>query len=146
MSAESPLHRALCDALDDEFRARATYQAVIDAFGPMHPFVHILQSEQRHIDVLLSLCAARGLPPIADPYAAGLPAPSSIEEACRNAILAETENVILYDHLMASAGDDEEVLWVFRGLRRASAYCHLSAFQRRLEGRQAESCRGCNHP
>lgn len=143
MIPQSPLHRALCDALDDEYRARATYRAVIGAFGPVFPFAHIVHSEQRHIDVLLSLFAERGLPVIEDPYADGLPVPSSIEEACRLAILTETENVALYDHLMAAAANDAEVLWVFRALRRASAGCHLSAFQRRLTGRHGAACDGC---
>jgi len=72
MSPQSPLHQALCEALDDEYKARATYQAVVDAFGPVLPFAHIIPSEQQHINALLNLLAARGLQAIADPYAAGL--------------------------------------------------------------------------
>ncbi|RAU20228.1 DUF2202 domain-containing protein [Paramagnetospirillum kuznetsovii] len=83
MVSQSPLHQALSDALDDEYKARATYQMVIDAFGPVLPFANIIQSEQRHIDALLSLLAGRSLPAIADPYAAGIAAPSSIQDACR---------------------------------------------------------------
>ncbi len=142
MAPRSTLHQALCEALDDEYRARATYRAVIDAFGPVLPFINIIQSEQRHINALLSLFAARGLEPIADPYAQGLPAPASIEAACRIGVHAEIENAALYDRLMQAAEGDDEVLWVFRNLRRASAECHLPAFQRRLTGAQAESCGG----
>jgi hypothetical protein len=137
---ESPLHRALCEALDDEYKARATYQAVVDKFGSIIPFTNIIQSEQRHINALLSLFAERGLPVITDLYADGLAAPASIEEACRAAVEAEIENTALYDHLMAAAAGDDEVLWVFRSLRRASAECHLAAFRRRLEGREDRFC------
>lgn len=143
MFFKSSLHRALCAALDDEYRARATYRAIIDAFGPVPPFVHIIQSEQRHIDTLLSLFFERGLAAIADPYADGLPAPPSIETAYRIAIIEETENAVLYDRLMEAAAGDEEVSWVFRMLQRASAECHLSAFRRALEGRLVDSCNGC---
>ena len=142
MIFESQLHQALCEALDDEYKARATYLAVIDAFGPVLPFANIIQSEQRHINALLSLFAERGLPVIMDPYAAGLDAPKTIEEACRIGVEAEIENAALYDRLMQAAAGDEEVLWVFRALRRASAQCHLPAFQRRLNGEQGASC-GC---
>jgi hypothetical protein len=140
MLPQSPLHQALCEALDDEYKARATYQAVIAAFGPVLPFANVIQSEQRHIDALLSLLAARGLPAIADPYASGLAAPSSIQEACSVGVEAEIENAALYDRLMDAAVGDEEVLWVFHALRRASAECHLPAFRRGLEGHLTDSC------
>lgn len=142
MIFETPLHQALCEALDDEYKARATYQAVIDAFGPILPFANIIQSEQRHINALLSLFSGRGLPAIHDPYALGMMAPESIEEACRIGVEAEIENAALYDRLMQAAAGDEEVLWVFRALRRASNECHLPAFRRRLNGAQGASC-GC---
>jgi hypothetical protein len=145
MSPESPLHQALCEALDDEYKARATYQAVVDAFGPVSPFAHIIPSEQQHIDALLSLLAARGLPAITDPYYAGLSAPSSIKEACRVGVQAEIENVALYDRLIQAANDDPEVSSLFRSLQHASAECHLPAFRRGLEGRMTDSCGGHDH-
>jgi H+-transporting ATPase len=44
---------ALSEALDDEYRARATYSKVIEHFGPVRPFVNIVQAEDRHIAALL---------------------------------------------------------------------------------------------
>lgn len=41
---------ALCLALDDEYKARATYRSVIGRFGPVLPFANILHTEQRHLD------------------------------------------------------------------------------------------------
>lgn len=132
--AYSPLHRALLDALDDEYKARATYRAVIEAFGPRLPFTRIIESEQRHVNALLGLLTARGLPAMADPYAAGIAAPATFEESCRLGVQAEIDNVRLYDRLNAAAEGDAEVLWVFAALRRASQECHLPAFLRALEG------------
>lgn len=146
--SRTSLHQALRDALDDEYKARATYRAVITAFGPVPPFINIVESEQRHIDMLLAVFAQRGLEPIDDPYADGLPAPASLLEAYRAGVQAEVENVALYDRLMAAATGDEAVQWVFRALRRASQDCHLPAFQRHLAGESASmggSCCGGQH-
>ncbi len=135
---QSPLHQALCEALDDEYKARATYYAVIRAFGPVLPFANIIQSEQRHINMLLGVLEQRGLAAIDDPYGPDLPAPASLEEAYQAGVEAEIENVALYDRLLAAAEGDETVSWVFRSLRRASQDCHLPAFQRFLDGHGAE--------
>lgn len=39
---------ALRAALDDEYRAEATYAAVITAFGEVRPFINIIEAERRH--------------------------------------------------------------------------------------------------
>ena len=41
------LDEALVAALDDEYHARATYRAVINAFGDVRPFVNIVESDVR---------------------------------------------------------------------------------------------------
>ena len=144
MIAQSSLQDALRAALDDEFKARATYQSVIDAFGPILPFVSIINSEQCHIEMLQSLLATRGLPAMDDPYVAGFPAPASIAEACRIGVEAEIENVALYDRLLNAAAGDQQVSQVFGALQHASAQCHLPAFRRALEGETADGC-GSGH-
>ena len=111
----------------------------------MPPFAHIIPSEQQHIDALLSLLAARGLPAIADPYAAGLTSAASIEEACRIGVQAEIDNVALYDRLLLAASNDPEVSMLFQALQHASAECHLPAFRHGLEGHLTDSCGGHNH-
>jgi len=40
------LSDVLADALDGEHLARATGRAVIDAFGPVRPFVNVVESER----------------------------------------------------------------------------------------------------
>jgi hypothetical protein len=50
--------KALCEALDDEYKARATYRKVIEAFGPIRPFVNIVEAEDRHAKALLALLRA----------------------------------------------------------------------------------------
>lgn len=55
MSVDEKTIEALRDALDDEYKARATYQSVIDKFGPVRPFVNIIEAEERHASALLRL-------------------------------------------------------------------------------------------
>lgn len=144
MSApSSPVHQALCAALDDEYKARATYAAVIDRFGPVRPFVNIIQSEQRHINALQMLLRRRGWAIPDDPYGGRVAAPPSLEEACRLGVQAELDNVALYDRLNDLAWGDDEVLTVFANLREASQHRHLPAFQRGADGGMGVGgCRG----
>jgi len=55
------LEEALRRALEDEYHARATYRAVLDAFGDVRPFVNIVESEERHIQALKRLLEKPGL-------------------------------------------------------------------------------------
>ncbi len=48
------LQKALVEALQDEYKARATYRLVISKFGEIRPFINIIESEERHIQALLS--------------------------------------------------------------------------------------------
>jgi rubrerythrin len=50
---ESTTIRALSEAIEDEYRARATYRKIIERFGPVRPFVNIVDAENRHVAVLL---------------------------------------------------------------------------------------------
>jgi len=57
---------ALHGALDDEFKAHATYRKVIEPFGPVRPFVNIVEAEHRHAEALLALLARAGVAPPRD--------------------------------------------------------------------------------
>ena len=135
MTGSSSTFQALCEALDDEYRARATYRAVIAKFGPVLPFANIVHSEQRHADALIRLFLDRGWQPPADRWDGHVQAPDTVTEACRIGVEAEIENVALYDRLFAMT-DDAEVVSVFTALRWASQERHLPAFQRCLNGEQ----------
>lgn len=144
MHTPPPDFQALCEALDDEYKARATYRAVIGRFGPVMPFANIVHSEQRHIDALLSLFAKRGWPAPADPWNGRIEAPASIQDACRAGVEAERDNVALYERITAMT-TAPDILAVFDALRTASAERHLPAFLRHLEGRGCGSGGGCGH-
>lgn len=143
MTPDTPIYTALCEALDDEYKARATYGAAISAFGPVTPFINIIQSEDRHVEALLRLFASRGWTAPADPYWGKVTIPGTFEEACRVAIQAEIDNVALYDRLNRLAAGDAEILSVFGNLQWASQERHLPAFQRGATGGRAGTSKQC---
>lgn len=123
---------AMTEALDDEYKARATYRAVIEKFGTVRPFSNIVEAEGRHAKALMGLFGKYDLPVPEDCYAGKVESPPSIEEACRQAVQSEIDNAEMYDRLLdvVTAPDVREVL---QNLQRASQENHLPAFRRRLE-------------
>jgi len=124
------LEEALRRALEDEYHARATYRAVLDAFGDVRPFVNIVESEERHIQALKRLFEKHGLAVPHDNWAGRVPAPESLERACEDAVEAELENAALYEKLIEAAHGHPEAQETFRRLRAASQERHLPAFER----------------
>lgn len=125
---------AMREALDDEYKARATYQGVIDRFGPVRPFVNIIEAEERHANALLRLFERFGIEPPKDRWAGQVPAPSSLAEACKAGVEAEIENAAMYERLLAQVGD-AKVRDVLTRLQQASQQRHLPAFRRCAERR-----------
>jgi rubrerythrin len=136
------LEEALHAALDDEYRARATYRAVLDRWGDVRPFVNIVESEERHIRALEDLCIRHGVSIPPDSWPSRVSLPESLEAACRAAVEAERENGDLYRRLMEAAGGRLDVEAVFRRLRDASQRNHLPAFERALDRERHGGGRG----
>lgn len=128
-------HRAVLEALDDEYRAFALYGAILERFPGALPFAHIVEAEARHAAVLASVLRDHGREVPANPHV-GSPeireaVPSSIAAACAIAVEAEIDNVALYaDHLMPMATDHPDIGEVFTRLMEASRDRHLPAFRR----------------
>ncbi len=123
---------ALQEALDDEFKAWATYDQVIDDFGPIRPFINIRDSEARHIDALLRVFRNFGLTPPNNAWVGKTPHYKSVASACADAVQAEIDNADLYERIMQSS-ERPEILTVFRNLHDASQQRHLPAFRRCLQ-------------
>lgn len=119
---------ALAEALQDEYKARATYRAVIAAFGRVRPFVNIVESEERHIQALRRQFARLGLEPPEDAWAGRVTAPPTLLEACEQAAQAERDNRAMYDRLLGAVSDPM-VRCVFGRLQEASQERHLPAFE-----------------
>ncbi len=123
---------ALSEALNDEYKARAVYRKVIERFGPVHPFVNIVEAEDRHVDALLAQFHRFGEAPPSDTWPARVTAPESVEQACAEAVQAEIENDAMYARLLAQVMDAQAHAVMLR-LQEASRNRHLPAFRRCLE-------------
>ena len=121
--------QALLDALDDEYKAHATYGQVILDFGPVRPFTNIVEAEARHIAALVTLFERYSVPVPPNPWRGKTPRYHSVDAACVAAVQAEIDNAALYDRLLASTRRPD-ILAVFQVLRSASQDSHLAAFQR----------------
>jgi len=122
---------ALVAAINDEYKARATYQAVLDKFGSVPPFANTVRSEGTHIAALERLFAAYGLPVPPDAYAGTVEVPATLKEAAQIGVDAEIGNVAMYDGFLTFV-QESNVVTVFTQLRDASQDKHLPAFQRAL--------------
>jgi len=133
MNSPAPLtlqeQQALADALDDEYKSHETYQRVIRDFGPVRPFINIVEAEARHISALLALFEKYVVSPPANRWSEHTPRFAGVHEACVAGVQGEVENVALYDRLLL-ATRRQDVLEVFQALRSASQDRHLPAFQR----------------
>lgn len=133
MSILSPNEvQALHEALDDEYRAWATYDQVIQDFGPTRPFINIRDAEARHIEALHQLFRGYEIEIPENPWRGRTDRFLTIQDACKYGAEAEIKNNSLYSQLMAST-TREDILVVFRNLQRASQERHLPAFQRCAE-------------
>lgn len=130
---------ALCEALDDEYKARATYRAVLDRFGDVRPFSNIVHAEERHIQALLTIFNRHGVEPPGDRWAGQVESPETLEAACKGGVQAEIENDEMYERLLPDLSDPD-IRAVMRRLQEASRDRHLPAF-RRCVRRHGSSCR-----
>jgi hypothetical protein len=131
------LEHALIEAIHDEYKARATYRQIIQTFGPVRPFVNILQSEQRHIRALTALFEKYAIALPLDDWDTRVTVPASIQDACQQGVEAELENGEMYQRLLQETHGYPDVQAVFSNLQRASQQNHLRAFQRCANHRSA---------
>ena len=133
MNPTTPLNdaerQALAAALDDEYKSHETYRRVIADFGPVRPFINIVEAEARHIAALLALFKKYAMAPPANRWAGQAPRFADVHAACVAGVQGEIDNVALYDGLL-QATQRTDVLQVFHALRSASQDRHLPAFQR----------------
>ena len=126
------LQQVLTEALEDEYKACAMYRKVIDKFGPVRPFINIIEAEERHIAALIPLFKQYDITIPEDNWDSRLEAPDTLREACQAGVDAEIENMAMYEQLL-SATQEANVARVLSNLQAASRDNHLPAFQRCLE-------------
>lgn len=117
------------EALNDEYKARAFYRLVIKTFGPVRPFINIVEAEDTHAKALEALCAWYDIPLPSDDWEAKLQPPASILEACRAGVEGEIENIAMYDRFLNDA-TIPDIRALFQRLQARSREAHLPAFER----------------
>lgn len=118
----------LQDALADERKARSTYEAVIEKFGPVRPFINIIRAEEQHISALKALYDKYGVV-IPEDKSLAPTLPATLQEVCQMGVEAEIANDELYQKMLPQV-EQEDIRGVFTTLAQASREMHLPAFQR----------------
>lgn len=122
---------AIFSAIDDEYKAHATYEAVIAKFGSVRPFSMIIRSEEQHISSLKALLDKYGVAIPSDSWTGKVTAPDSITAACQTGVDAEIANAALYrEKLLPAVTEYSDITSVFTNLMNASQEKHLPAFDR----------------
>lgn len=119
----------ILEALNDEYKARAFYRLVLNTFGPIQPFVNIVEAEDTHARALERLCERYEIPLPADEWDRTLQPPASVLEACRAGVEGEIENIAMYDRFLKST-EISDIRGLFQRLQARSRDAHLPAFRR----------------
>lgn len=130
IAVDPALSTMLTRAIQDEYRAETIYQGVLNDFGAVQPFGNVLTAEERHSASIGRLFANRAVAtPVNTWTVAAVPHFTSVPAACAAGVVAERENIALYDDLLR--GDlPADVRQVFTNNRSASLVNHLPAFER----------------
>ncbi|MDH5533814.1 MAG: hypothetical protein OEX81_05320 [Candidatus Pacebacteria bacterium] len=118
----------LNDALTDERKALATYEAVIGKEGNVRPFINIIRAEEHHISMVKALFDKYGLDIPRDTTRA-TNIPNSLSDSCTMAVQAEMDNYDLYKSMLPSI-KHQDIKEVFSALANASKFMHLPAFEK----------------
>ncbi len=122
---------ALDDAINDEYKALSTYDAVLKRFGQVRPFSMIIGAEEQHIALLKAIYDKYGLIPPKNTLLGNVKAPSTLKEACQIGVDAEIANASLYkDKLIPIVTGYDDITSVFVTLMNASEQKHLPAFDK----------------
>jgi hypothetical protein len=125
-------------AIQDEYLARAEYEAIMKRYGVIRPFSNIIQSEESHIAWLKAEYTARALAIPADEAAALTVVPATLVEAFQTGVQAEIDNIAMYERFLASPllaqAENAGLKALFIRLRDASKN-HLAAFRNQLSRR-----------
>ncbi len=129
--ADPTLAEMLTYAIQDEYLARAEYEAIVSRTTFRNPFFGISRAEAGHVALLEPLFAAYGVALPADDAAARVTIPAGAADAYEAGVAAEIANIAMYERFLALELPDD-VRSVFEQLAAASR-SHLDAFRRNLD-------------
>lgn len=122
---------ALNLAIEDEYKAKTTYEVIIEEFGSTRPFIMIVRAEESHISSLKAVYDKYGVEIPGNEWLGTVSAPETLQEACAIGVTAEIENARLYkEELLPLVAEYPDIEGVFTNLMEASEQKHLPAFQK----------------
>lgn len=116
-------------ALQDEYLARAEYEAIIDKYGEIRPFTNIISSEDQHILLLKPLFEKYNLKISEDISKSYVLIPETLSESFEVGVKAEIDNIAMYQKFLDQKDIPEDLKLAFETLKKASEK-HLKAFER----------------
>ncbi len=122
------LEDMLTYAIEDEYLARAEYEAIMEKYGKQRPFSNIIKAEENHIEELLPLFAKYDIKVPEDTAGEHVVIPDSVEEALKLGVQAEIDNIAMYE-MFIEKDIPEDVRSIFMDMQKASNN-HLEAFNR----------------
>ena len=125
--SEYSLSEMLSLAIEDEYKAKNSYLAVMDKLGEVAPFNSIIESELSHIETLTEAINNKGYELPKDLMIVENVA-TDLTEALAFAIQAEVNNIAMYEHFL-TLSSDPELNAIFVLLKTASTG-HLESFMR----------------
>lgn len=128
---EEYLKNSLIIAINDEYKARATYKKVIEKFGEVKPFTNIIKAEEKHIKSLEALFEKYNFDVPQDEWYSQVEVSETLKEMCATGVQAEIANADLYRKILIPATTAyPDVTKVFEKLMSASEDNHLPAFEK----------------
>lgn len=126
---EEIISQVLRISLYDEYHAFEVYKKIIETFGELQPFTNIIQAEQNHINVVVAMCSKYGIEAPINNWSEKIELPNSLLECCELGVVAELENIKMYDNLLQYVDQYPDVQDIFYQLQAASYNNHLPAFR-----------------
>ncbi|MFH0993238.1 MAG: hypothetical protein V1761_02690 [bacterium] len=126
---ELTLEEMLTYALEDEYLAQAEYQAVIEAYGEVRPFINLVDAEAYHANLLLPLFSTYSVPALTPVSVDDITVADTLTAAIATSIEAEKANIAMYEKFLATDNLPADVETVFEYLLAASNR-HLTALSR----------------
>lgn len=107
-------------AIEDEYSAKATYQALLVLFPEARILENLLAAEQKHIDALVPLFATYS---VTIPLESTIPLTvtyGTIQEAALDIVAKEASNIEMYAHFLTQSDLPVDVELLFTNLMNAS--------------------------
>jgi hypothetical protein len=126
------LEATLTVLINDEYKARAEYVALVEMFGEVSPFTELIEAETQHISALANQFLVYGFDVPEDNGSLYAVVPATLEEAYAIGVEAEVANIALYENFLTQ-DLPTNIERVFTNLMNASQN-HLASFQSYLDG------------